>query len=149
MPRLLIVHHTPSPAVQEILDAVRAGAQLPELAEVHVHSEPALSATVSDTLAADAIVLLTPANIGYMSGAMKHYFDTVYYPCLQATRGRPFGLAVHGNDDVTGAVRSVTRITDALGWVACAPILRIVGAPGRDDLARAQELGSVVAANSV
>ena len=82
MSRMLIVHHTPSPAVRQLLEAVAAGAGIPDLAEVDVQIEPALSATAADLLAADAVLLLTPANIGYMSGALKHFFDTVYYPCL-------------------------------------------------------------------
>ena len=53
-------------------------------------------------LEADGVLLGTPANIGYMSGALKHFFDTVYYPCLDATVGLPFGVYVHGNDDTAG-----------------------------------------------
>jgi NAD(P)H-dependent FMN reductase len=87
--RLLVVHHTPSMAVREMLEAIVTGAGHPELADVEVVVEPALSATVSDLLAADSLVLLTPANIGYMSGALKHFFDTIYYPCMGATRSPP------------------------------------------------------------
>jgi hypothetical protein len=97
-PRLLIVHHTPSPAVRALLEAARQSLSIPELQTVEVHAEPALSATASDVLAADAVLLLTPANIGYMSGAAKHFFDTIYYPCMDATRALPWGLVVHGND---------------------------------------------------
>ena len=68
MPVLLVVHHTPSPAMQELLEAVRNGAGHPELAGIDVVVRPALSATASDLLAADGVVLGTPANIGYMSG---------------------------------------------------------------------------------
>src|SRR3712207_7987891 len=68
----------------------------------------------SDLLAADGVLLGTPANIGYMSGALKHFFDTVYYPCLDATVGLPYGVYVHGNDDTAGALRSIERITGAL-----------------------------------
>ena len=50
-------------------------------------------------LDADGYLLGTPANLGYMSGALKHFFDQIYYPCLDATVGRPFGVWVHGNDD--------------------------------------------------
>src|SRR5580700_7352529 len=51
-----------------------------------------------------------PANIGYMSGALKHFFDGIYYPCLEATRRRPYGLYVHGASDTGGAVRAVESI---------------------------------------
>ncbi len=139
-----MVHHTPSPAVQELLEAALAGAAVPELAAVEVAVEPALSATASDLLAADSVLLLTPANIGYMSGALKHFFDTVYYPCLTATTGLPFGLVVHGNSDTAGAVRSVQRIADALKWQAVAPAIEVVGAPDRAVLAAVRDAGSVL-----
>ena len=143
--RLLVVHHTPSPAVRELLEAIVAGASVPELAEVEVAVEPALSATASDVLAADGIVLLTPANIGYMSGALKHFFDTVYYPCLDATRSMPWGLVVHGNDDTSGAVRSVEKIAGALMWEKAAPVVEIVAAPQPPDVSAARDLGATVA----
>ena len=143
--RLLVVHHTPSPAVRELLEAIVAGAGEPELAEVAVHVEPALSATASDVLAADAVVLLTPANIGYMSGALKHFFDTIYYPCLDATQGLPWGLVVHGNDDTSGAIRSVEKIAGALRWRQVAPVVSVVAPPTRSHVEAARELGSLVA----
>ena len=87
MPRLLVVHHTPSPNLQALLEAVREGAAMVE--EVELLVRPALSTGAADLLAADGVLLGTPANIGYMSGALKHFFDTVYYPCLDATVGRP------------------------------------------------------------
>lgn len=146
MPILLIVHHTPSPAVRELLEAAIAGAGRPELEAVEVRVEPALSATASDLLAADAVLLITPANIGYMSGALKHFFDTVYYPCLDATRRLPWALIVHGNDNTAGAVTGVRKIAQALGWEPAGPVLDVTGAPDRADIEAARELGSLVAA---
>lgn len=142
--RLLVVHHTPSPAVRALLEQVVTGARLPELAEVEVVVEPALSATASDVLAAQAVLLVTPANIGYMSGAMKHFFDTIYYPCMDATRGLPWGLLVHGNDDTAGAIRSVEKIAGALQWRQAADIVSVVGAPGSAQLQAAHDLGATV-----
>ncbi len=144
MAGLLIVHHTPSPAVQELLEAAVAGAGVPELAAMEVAVEPALSATASDLLAADAVLLVTPANIGYMSGALKHFFDTVYYPCLDATVGLPYGLVVHGNNDTAGAVRSVQRIAGALKWRAVVPAIEVVGSPDRMVLEAVRDAGSVL-----
>ncbi|GAB2921651.1 hypothetical protein GCM10027047_18770 [Rhodococcus aerolatus] len=91
MSTLLVVHHTPSPATRELLEAVLAGARDPEVTGVEVRVVPALSASVSDVLGAEGYLLGTPANFGYMSGALKHFFDTTYYPCLDAVRGRPVG----------------------------------------------------------
>ena len=99
MPTLLVVQHTPSPAVQEMLEAVLRGTEHPEVKGVNVEVKAALSAGPADVLAADGIILGTPANIGYMSGALKHFLDQVYYPCLEVTVGLPYGVYVHGNDD--------------------------------------------------
>jgi NAD(P)H-dependent FMN reductase len=143
MPRLLVVHHTPSPALQTVLEAVKDGVALVE--DVELTLRPALSAGAADLLAADGVLLGTPANIGYMSGALKHFFDTVYYPCLDATAGLPYGVYVHGNDDTAGALSSVQRITGALGWKQVAAPLSLVGAPGPDDLDAVRELAATVA----
>jgi NAD(P)H-dependent FMN reductase len=145
--RLLIVHHTPSPAVHTLVRAVHEGATNPELGgAVDVVLQPALATTAVDVLGADAYGLVTPANLGYMAGAMKHFFDQVYYPCLDATAGRPYGLLVHGNDDVTGAVRAVEKIVTGLRWRAVATPVAVTGAPDRAATDAAWELGAVLAA---
>lgn len=149
MPRLLIVHHTPSPALQAMLEAVTAGARDPELAGVDVAVVPALAAGVPDVLAADGFVLGTPANIGYMSGALKHFFDGIYYPCLDATQRRHYGLYVHGNNDTGGAVRAVEAIATGLRWHRARPPVTVVGDVGPGDLEACWELGATVAAGLV
>jgi multimeric flavodoxin WrbA len=97
-------------------------------------------------LGADGYILGTPANFGYMSGALKHFFDLVYYPCLDATRRRPYALYVHGNNDTAGAVRAVEGITTGLGWRRVQAPLTIIGTPSRADLDACWELGAAVAA---
>jgi NAD(P)H-dependent FMN reductase len=141
--RLLVVHHTPSPALQQVLEAVREGAALVE--DVEAVTRPALSAGAADLLAADGVLLGTPANIGYMSGALKHFFDTVYYPCLDATVGLPYGVYVHGTDDTAGALTAIGRITGALRWKQVAAPLSLTGAPSRADLEAVRELAATVA----
>ena len=147
MTRLLIVHHTTSPSLQAMLEAVVAGARDPELEGIDVAVAPALAATVSDVLAADGFLLGTPANIGYMSGALKHFFDQIYYPCLQAKTGAPYGLYVHGGSDTTGAVRAVTAIAKGLGWAQAFSPVEVTGPVGKDVEQRCYELGATVAAN--
>ncbi|MCW2675890.1 MAG: hypothetical protein JWR70_930 [Modestobacter sp.] len=143
MPRLLVVHHTPSPTLQVVLEAVREGVALVD--DVDLSVRPALSAGAADVLAADGVLLGTPANIGYMSGALKHFFDTIYYPCLDATPGLPYGVYVHGNDDTAGALSSIRRITGALSWRMVAAPLSLTGALGPSDLEACRELAATVA----
>src|SRR3954469_15369990 len=110
--------------------------------EVELTVRPALAAGPADLLAADGVLLGTPANIGYMSGALKHFFDTVYYPCLDATVGLPYGVYVHGNDDTAGALTGIQKITGALRWKQVAAPLSLTGALGKDDLEAVSELAS-------
>ena len=144
MPTLLVVHHTPSPAMQAVLEAVREGVAMVD--DVELALRPALSAGAADLLAADGVLLGTPANIGYMSGALKHFFDQVYYPCLDETRGRPFGVYVHGGNDVTGALRGIESITTGLGWRSAADPVTVTGEPAKADIEACWELGATVAA---
>ncbi|MCA1713124.1 MAG: NAD(P)H-dependent oxidoreductase [Actinobacteria bacterium] len=144
MPVLLVVHHTPSPTLQALLEAVRAGAGLVD--GVDLATRPALAAGPVDLLAADGVLLGTPAYMGYMSGALKHFFDSVYYPCLEATVGTPYGLYVHGQNNTDGAVRSVEQVTTALKWKPVAPPLVVIGEPSRAQLDACTELGGTLAA---
>ena len=129
-----------------MLEAALSGARDPAIDGVEVVVRPALTAAVVEALDADGYLLGTPANIGYVSGALKHFFDTIYYPCLDATRGRPFAAYVHGNLDVTGAVRAIETITTGLGWRAVAPIVTVSGAPSAGDRKALHDLGGTIAA---
>ena len=143
MSTLLIVHHTPSPATRELLEAVVAGARDPDIAGVEVIVRPALAATMLD---ADGYLFGTTANIGYMSGALKHFFDTVYYPSLDHVAGRPYGLWVHGNNDTVGAAGGVDRIATGLGLTRAADVLEITGSVDKAVREKAYELGGTLAA---
>jgi multimeric flavodoxin WrbA len=146
MPRLLVVHHTPSPATQEMLESVLGGAKDDAIQGVEVVVRPALSASVSDVLEADGYLLGTPANIGYISGALKHFFDTIYYPVLEATKGRHFGAYVHANLGAEGALRAIETITTGLEWTAVAPVTVVEGQVEKADRDALYELGGTVAA---
>jgi len=122
------------------------GATNPDVSGVEVSGRAALAATAVDVLRSDAFILGTPANLGYMSGALKHFFDTVYYPCLNDTRGRLYGCFVHGNDDTQGAIRSIEKVTSGLGWVPAAAPVSVTGTPTNADVDACWELGATVAA---
>src|SRR2546429_8896100 len=132
MPTLLVVHHTASPSLHSMFEAALSGATDQRIEGVEVVSRPALAATALDVLEADGYLLGTPANLGYISGALKHFFDQIYYPCLDATAGRPYGLYVHGNSDTGGAVRAVEMITTGLKWQRAQAPAGGIGEPGKD-----------------
>ena len=155
MARLLVVHHTPSPALQAVLEAVKEGVALAEGTELVLR--PALSAGAADLLAADGVLLGTPANIGYMSGALKHFFDSTFLAVGGALGDdgqgagasgpkKPFGLYVHGRYDTTGAVRSVQTIAGALPWRQGFDVLEVLGDVTDSDREAAYELGGTLAA---
>ena len=158
MPRLLVVHHSPTPSVRSLTDAVVAGASDDAIEGVDVVVRTALEADADDVLAADGFLLGTPANFGYMSGALKHFFDTIFLQAggaltddgsaAAAADGgkRPFGLYVHGRYDTTGAVRSVQSIVGALPWRQAAPVLEVLSDVGTPEQESAYELGGTLAA---
>ncbi|HWJ83119.1 MAG TPA: flavodoxin family protein [Nocardioides sp.] len=159
MPRLLVVHHSPSRSMQALTEQVVAGAGDDAIEGVEVVVRPALEATADDVLAADGYVLGTTANFGYMSGALKHFFDSTFLavggsldPSGAATessgdtQGRPYGLYLHGRYDLTGAVRSVQSIVGALAWKQSYDVLEALGEVGDEQRAAAYELGATIAA---
>lgn len=146
MARLLVVHHTASPALHTLFEAVTAGANDLSIEDVEVVARPALAATAIDVLEADGYVLGTPANLGYMSGALKHFFDLIYYPCLEATARRPYGVYLHGNDDTLGAQRGIEKIVTGLQWREAHSPVCVVGQPAKADLEACWELGATLAA---
>lgn len=143
---LLVVHHTPSPHTYEMFEAVLSGATDPEIKGVDVVRRPALTVSAVEMLEADGYLLGTPANLGYISGALKHAFDCAYYQLLDSTRGRPFGLWLHGNEGTEGAERAVDTITTGLGWVKAAGNVVVSGKPSKSDLQACWELGATLAA---
>jgi NAD(P)H-dependent FMN reductase len=147
MSTLLVVHHTPSPGMQELLEAALVGARQPGLEHVDVVVRPALAAGVPDVLAADGFLIGSPVNIGYLAGAVKHFFDQIYYPTLLAKPAAPYGLYLHGSSDAAGALRAAAAITGGLRWQQVAEPVVVTGAPGRPDLAAVAELAATVAAS--
>jgi multimeric flavodoxin WrbA len=129
-----------------MLEAVVAGATNPDIVGVEVVRRPALTVSPVEMLEADGYLLGTPANLGYISGALKHAFDCAYYQLLDTSRGRPFAAYLHGNAGTEGAERGLAAITTGLGWVQVAETVAVAGKPGRSDIESCWNLGATVAA---
>ena len=119
MKTLLIVYHTGGVKTATMAQAVERGARsaLKEAeaeAQVQVIVKRAAQAGPEDVLAADALILGTPENFGYMSGMMKDFLERVFYPCEGRIEGRPWALFVGAGQDGSGARASVERIVAGL-----------------------------------
>ena len=146
MATLLIVHQSPTPKLAAIAAAVVSGATDDSIEGVDVRVVSALDATARDVIAADAYVLGTAAHFGYISGALKHFFDTTYNEVREVTQKRPFTYWIHGGYDTTGAERAMDAITTGLGWrLACEPLV-FVGDFTAEHEESAVELGGTLAA---
>ena len=143
---LLIVFHSRSGATQALADAVIAGATSDDIDGVEVRVRRAFDASADDVRWADAVVLGTPENFGYMSGALKDFLERIYYVLLDDTPGLPYALFVKGGHDGEGAIRSVERIVTGLRWRSVLPPVLAVGELDDDALERCHELGLTLAA---
>ncbi len=143
---LLVIAHAPSPNTARLRDAVAEGARSPEIAGIAVTVLSPFDATPDQVLAADALILGTTENLGYMSGALKDFFDRCYYPCLERTQGRPYALYIRAGHDGTGTRRGVETIVTGLRWKAVQEPLLCRGAWDEAFVARAHELGMSMAA---
>jgi len=144
--RLLIVAHAPSPNTQAMRDGLLAGAGAPEIDDVAARALSPFDAGPEDILAAEALILMTPENLGYMSGALKDFFDRSYYPCLERTQGKPYALVIRAGSDGTGTRRGVETIVTGLRWRAIQEPLICRGEWRPEFVDQCRELGMLVAA---
>ncbi len=144
--RLLIVAHVPSANTLRLREAAERGARAPEVEGVEVTVLSPFDAGPEQVRACGAILLGTTENLGYMSGALKDFFDRSYYPVLDETQGLPYALYVRAGHDGTGTRRAVESIATGLRWRAVQEPLVLRGAWQEDFVGRVEELGMLMAA---
>jgi hypothetical protein len=142
---LLVVHHSVGGTTASLSRAAVESAR--EVTDaVEVRSLRAFVAGREDVWWAHGVLLVTPANFGYMSGALKDFFERIFHACVGRTTGLGYALVVKGDTDVDGAVSSVEKIATGLQWRRLLPPLTVVGPASDFDLDRAGELGATLAA---
>lgn len=144
--QLLVVAHAPSPNTERMTQAVLKGARNEDIENVTARHLPPLEAGPEDVMAADAIILGTTENLGYMSGALKDFFDRIYYPCLEQTQALPFASFIRAGKDGTGTIRAIDTITTGLRWRAVQEPLLCQGEFQEAFIDQCEELGLYVAA---
>ena len=143
---LLIVAHAPSPNTLKLREAVLEGASSPEIEGVRVTCLSPFDTHPEHLLACDAVILGTTENLGYMSGALKDFFDRCYYPCLEKTEALPYALYIRAGHDGTGTKRGVQTIVTGLRWREVQEPLIMRGEWQDDFVDQCQELGLLLAA---
>lgn len=146
MRHLLIVCNQPSANTQALARAAVEGAHHPDISDVEVRLREPLYAQVEDVLKADAVLIGTTENFGAMSGLIKDFFERIYYPCLEETQGKPFGLYVRAGNDGQGTLQGVQRITTGLRWKLVSEPLLLHGDHQDAFIDQVRELGMLMAA---
>ena len=145
--KLLIIGHVPSPNTQVLRDAVVRGAKHEDIEDVSVEALNPFEATADHVLAADGVIFGTTENLGYMSGALKDFFDRSFYGVLDEKQGMPYALYVRAGMDGTGTIRGIDSIvTKGLRWKPVRDPLLCKGEWQDEFIEQAEELGTLMAA---
>ncbi|WP_299872368.1 flavodoxin family protein [uncultured Cocleimonas sp.] len=144
--KLLIVAHMPSANTQLLAEAALRGASHPDFDSVQVKLTQPLKTTADDVLDCDAILLGTTENFGYMSGAMKDFFDRIYYPCLEHTEALPYSIFIRAGIDGSGTKQAMEKIITGLRWKAVHQTVILQGDYQSSFLQEVEELGMTMAA---
>ncbi|MDB5970997.1 MAG: flavodoxin [Hydrocarboniphaga sp.] len=143
--QLLLVYASQSGRTRQLIDAALDGAA--EFAdEVECRLLHGLQAGVDELMSCDGLLIGTPENFGYMSGAIKDFLDRTYYPCEGRRIGLPYALLISAGNDGSGALRGIERIASGFAWKAVAEPLIVIGEPDQAALQRAREIGQTLAA---
>jgi multimeric flavodoxin WrbA len=143
---LLIVYHSQSGTTSKMADAVVKGAKHHDIGGVEVRVRDALAALPEDVIWANGLILGTPENFGYMSGAIKYFLDRIYYPCENKVGGMPYALFIRAGSDGSGAISSITRILTGLSVRQVQDPVLIAGEFDETRLSECEELGMTMAA---
>lgn len=146
MPNLLIVSNCPSDNTRLLQQAVVDGATSEEFESVEVRVLEPLQAGADDVLGADGIIVGTTENFGSMSGLIKDFFERIYYPCLEKTEARPYGLYIKGGLDGQGAKTNVEKIITGLRWKPICDAVVMRGEYREEFADQCRELGMRMAA---
>lgn len=146
MKQLLIVAHDPSPNTRRLAEAALAGARHEDIDNVAARHVRPLEAGPEDVLAADGVILGTTENLGYMSGALKDFFDRTYYSVIEQTEGMPYAVYIRAGMDGTGTRRAIESICTGLRWKPAQEPLICQGEWDEAFVEQVQELGMYMAA---
>ncbi len=144
---LVIVSHAPSINTKRMVEAVTKGAGNQDITSINVRYISPLETHPEDIKSADALIIGTTENLGYMAGLTKDFFDRCYYECIDHTQGLPFTFYIRAGLDGTGTRRAIESITTGLRWRLVQEPLICKGEFREEFIAQCEELGLAMAAS--
>jgi multimeric flavodoxin WrbA len=144
---LLIIAHAPSKNLRSIVDKMLFAAHSinkDQTNPIQINYKEALLASPDDVLHSDTIILITPENLGYMSGGMKDFFDRIYYPCLEEKQGLPVCALIRAGHDGTATEIALKTIATGLRWRWVQEPLICRGEWQEDFIRQAEELATAM-----
>jgi len=146
MKHLLIVYHTKTGNTGRLAEAVLKGASSELVAGVEIRVQSAREAGPEDLLWADGLLLGTPENFGYMSGALKDFLDRTFYEVEGRIQPLPCAVFISAGNDGSGALRAIRRIANGYPFIEVQEPVIVRGELSSEDLNRCEELGLALAA---
>jgi flavorubredoxin len=143
---LLIVYHSKTGHTEAMAQAVRRGAEHDDVGNVEVRFLRASQAGPEDLLWAHGLLIGTPENFGYLSGAVKDFLDRTFYEVEGKLNPLPYAMFVSAGNDGTGATRALERIANGYPFVRVQEALICRGEVDDATLAACEELGMTLAA---
>jgi multimeric flavodoxin WrbA len=105
---ILVIYHSQGGSNRKMAMAVAEGVSSME--DVRANLKDACDAGLDDLLACDGILIGSPEYFGYMSGAVKDFFDRTYEQARGKVFRKPYAVFVNGGNDGTGACTHIERI---------------------------------------
>ena len=142
--KLLIIFHSQTGNTERMAHAVLAGAR--EMDDVDIRFLRAFDAGLEDLLWCNGLLIGTPENFGYMSGAVKDFLDRTYYPAQEKVNGKPYAIFVSCGNDGSGAVFNIQRIAKGYPLKQVIDPIICKGEVTDEALVKCKEMGMTMAA---
>ena len=145
MKHLLIVYHSQSARTERMADAVYRGARHEDVSGIKARRRRCFDAGTEDLLWADGLLLGTPENFGYMSGAMKDFFDRTFYAVEGKMAPLPYSVFISAGNDGSGALTAIRRIAKGYPFIEVQEPIIAQGELTDEHLQRCHDLGMALA----
>jgi multimeric flavodoxin WrbA len=146
MVTILIIYHSQSGNTRKMAEAVVRGAG--EIEGVKSILKKALETREKDLLECDGLVLGSPEYFGYMSGALKDFFDRTY----EKVRGhkkifrKPYAVFISAGNDGQGALMNIEKICLGYQFKKIHQPIIAKGPVSEEILVQCEDLGRTIAA---